>query len=105
MTSKPWKPSRLEPLACRIHDAVVVSGTDEEQEMCFDWYQSQAIKEPCPACSAIEEVLREELSELRKPDPKYERRVMAAYMFMVALSFVSGYLLHAFLLPWLHGEI
>jgi hypothetical protein len=48
---------RLEPLACRIHDAVVTAGSDEEQEMAFDLYQKQAQQEPCPACEAIEGVL------------------------------------------------
>ena len=98
--TKPWKPSRLEPLACRIHDAVVVSGTDEEQEMCFDWYQSQAVKEPCPACAAIEEVLREDMHKYRD-----DRAVMAVYLFMIAVAFASGFLAHSHLLPWLRGEI
>jgi hypothetical protein len=49
----------LEPLACKIHDSVVCSGTDEEQVLAFDWYQKQALQEPCPACEAIQDVLED----------------------------------------------
>ena len=92
----------LEPFACRIHDAVVVSGTDEEQEMAFDWYQKQAIQEPCPACKAIEEVLREELP---KHASKSDTMVFSVYLIMIALSYAAGFFTHSYVLPWLRGDI
>lgn len=75
----------LEPLACRIHDAVVVCGSDEEQELCFDWYQKQAIQEPCPACQAIENVLREHTrTTWRRALTAAVKGVAAGFLFFMA---------------------
>lgn len=85
---------RLEPLACRIHDAVVCSGSEDEQELCQDWYQKQAIQEPCPACEAIAEVLanHERLDNRRKIGAIFSGLAIGATFFLAGVcSTLSQY--------------